>query len=476
MIRHDAHDDLEIYQEHTPEDPTFPGMDFPLPVYGNKSPTVLSLGMLAQVTFAYGFFILVIRLIGLSYPEVALILSYVCAAAFAVALGIKLFAPERGMMEWPVWLGAAVVLLFIANRHFPDSILSVRLPTNNDHNAFIPLLFQGGIVLLIIVIYLSPSVKNLISTKTPGPLALGAVGCLLGGRWAALGFVPESDFGSWNFLACMLLPVALIIAAITDQYVRFEIATNAQNMQSDEVSSGWLNLIPIRYSALGIVSLGASLWFGNITFLNSLDKWYANYVGILALLLLLGLFALMASVFGGRRQAPNPVASAWHALTFWLTYNLQRNGNPNVFQCVPWFREPLIRLGIVGAATSMLGLSLLHLSGVHCVKGRNKVLAQEAFPLTWNRLVPQAYPAVVEKARISKEGQAVYDQWSDTLVKNGDAPLPPRKALRSLGDLLFSIALFFVGGPLLFFIILAMTQGNYIASKVGSMERAAEEE
>src|SRR5436190_768066 len=108
MIRHDAHTDLDVFSDHGPEDPNMPGMDFPLPVQGNQSPNVLALGMIGKITFVYGIFILLIRLIGLSYPDVALILSYVIAAAFAIAFCIKWFAPERGMMEWPVWLGAAV--------------------------------------------------------------------------------------------------------------------------------------------------------------------------------------------------------------------------------------------------------------------------------------------------------------------------------------------------------------------------------
>lgn len=476
MIRHDAHDDLEVHGEHGPDDPTFPGMDFPLPVYGNQSPTFLALGMLAKITFVYGLFILLIRLIGLSYPEVALILSYVFAAAFAIALGIKWFAPERGMMEWPVWLGAAVVLLFIANRYFPNTMLSVPLPSNNNNNAFIPLLFQGGIILLVIVIYLSPSVKNLITTKTPGPLGLGAVGCLVGGRYAALGYFPESDFASWNFLATMLLMVWGAVVVITDQYVRFEIATNAQSDQSEPLPPRWLNNIPRYHSGLGMIALPASLWIGNLAFLETLHNPRANDLGMIAFLGSLVGFGAAGMMLRKNPFSPNPIISAWNALTFWLTYNLQRNSNPNVFQCIPWFREPLIRFGIVGAAITVLGLSLLHLSGINAAKGRNKETPQETFSFTWNRLIPQSYPAVVERCGLNKEAKAVYDRWSDTLVKDGDAPLPPRKGPRSLGDLLFSIALFFVGGPLLFFFILAMTQGNYIGGKLDGTEAAVAEE
>src|SRR5277367_6492084 len=110
MLEHDAHRDLEVLRDHGSEDPTLPGFDFPLSVQGNKSPTALAFGMLAKITFVYGFFILLVRLIGLSYPDVALVVSYVVAGAFAISFGIKWLAPERGMIEWPVWVGAAIVL------------------------------------------------------------------------------------------------------------------------------------------------------------------------------------------------------------------------------------------------------------------------------------------------------------------------------------------------------------------------------
>src|SRR5262245_3883188 len=193
MLRHDAHTDFEVLREHEPEDEDFCGLDFPLPVQGNQSPNKLALAMIVKIAFGFGIFMLVIRLIGLSYPDVALVLSYIFTAAFAIALGIKWFAPARGMMEWPVWLGAAVVMLVASNRWVPGSILSAPLPDGANNQPLIPIMFQAGIVLVIIVILLSPSVKNLLSTKTRGPLALGAIGCLVGGRYAALGYAPESD-------------------------------------------------------------------------------------------------------------------------------------------------------------------------------------------------------------------------------------------------------------------------------------------
>jgi len=213
VIRHDAHNDYEIFGEHGPEDPDFQGMDFPLPVQGNQSPNILALGMLAKISFVFGIFMLLIRLIGLSHPDIAVILSYVFAAAFAIALGIKLFAPNRGMMEWPVWIGAAIVLFFAVNRWLP--VLDVPVRQNAGSQNVIPILLQLGIILLVIVIYLSPSVRNLLTTKTPGPLAVGAVGCLLGGRCAALDYFPESDFGAWIYFAMMLLIAWTVINCVT---------------------------------------------------------------------------------------------------------------------------------------------------------------------------------------------------------------------------------------------------------------------
>lgn len=478
MIRHDAHTDLDVFSDYGSEDPNMPGMDFPLPVQGNQSPNVLALGMIGKITFVYGIFILLIRLIGLSYPDVALILSYVIAAAFAIAFCIKWFAPERGMMEWPVWLGAAVVMLFAANRYFPDSILSAPLPPNTSSQAVIPLLFQVGIILVVIVIYLSPSVKNLLSTKTRGPLALGAVGCLIGGRWAAIGYVPESDFASWNFLAMSLLVVCCTLQFVTDQYVRFEKATTPGSDWNEQPVpfQKWFDAFPHHHSALGLIILAASLWLGNLVFLNTLHCRGANEFGLLAFLGPLAGFGVIGALARPNPLSPNPILSAWNALSFWLTYNLQRNSNPNVFQCLPWFREPLIRFGLVGAAMTVLSLSLLHLSGVHGAKGRNKEKPDAAFSFMSRFATPQSYPKLIEKCELNKDAKAVYDHWSETLVKEGDAPLPPRRPLRSLGDLLYSAILFFVGGPVLFFFLLVTTQGNYIARRLSKARELYPEE
>jgi hypothetical protein len=471
VIRHDAHNDYEVFGEHGPEDPDFQGMDFPLPVQGNQSPNILALGMLAKISFVFGIFMLLIRLIGLSHPDIAVILSYVFAAAFGIALGIKLFAPGRGMMEWPVWIGAAIVLFFAVNRWLP--VLDVPLRQNAGSQNVIPMLFQLGIILLVIVIYLSPSVRNLLTTKTPGPLAVGAVGCLLGGRCAALDYFPESDFGAWIYFAMMLLIAWTVINCVTDQYVRFEKATNP-SLEGDGVSTpakALFGLFPTHFSLMTPFAIPVSLWIGNLAFLCSLHLRGANTIGFAAFIAsLLGFGVLSITVFRTRRLQANPILAAWNALTFWLTYNLQRNANPNVFQCVPWFREPLVRFGLTGVAIMALGLSVLHLSGVHASAGRNKQAPEESFTFVWRYVTPQCYPGMLAKMERNPEAKAIYDRWSDTVVKTGDAPMPPHNPVRTVGDFLFSVILFFLGGPLLFFFLLVTTQGAFIASQIGQVE------
>lgn len=475
MLRHDAHTDYEVLHEHAQEDEDFRGLDFPLPVQGNQSPNMLALAMIVKISFGFGIFMLVIRLIGLSYPDVALVLSYIFTAAFAIALAIKWFAPERGMMEWPVWLGAAVVMLVASNRWVPGSILSAPLPDGSGNQPLIPIMFQAGIVLVIIVILLLPSVKNLLSTKTRGPLALGAIGCLVGGRCAALGYAPESDFGAWTFLAMMLAVVWWATVAITDQYVRFEHATNLS--QTGAAGCGLpkcLAIFPVHQSMLGALAFPVSLWVGNLAFLATLHLRHANELGLFAFVVSLAGFLTLGSMF--RSGGPNPFIAAWNALSFWLVYNLQRNANPNVFQCLPWFREPLMRFGVVGAGITVLSVSLLHLSGIHAPRGWNKDNPDDLPSAFWRHATPQGYPQVFEKCGLSNDAKAIYDRHVDELAKHGDAALPPRKPVRTFGDLLFSAFLFFVGGPVLFFFLLVATQGNYIAAQMARPEQVVDDE
>ena len=134
-----------------------------------------------------------------------------------------------------------------------------------------------------------------------------------------------------------------------------------------------------------------------------------------------------------------------------------------------------MRFGIVGAAITILSLSLLHLSGVHGAKTRNKAMSEHGVCFLWYYATPQGYPTIVKKCDLNEKAKAIYDQWSETLVKEGDAPLPPRKPIRSLGDLVFSAILFFLGGPLLFFFLLVTTQKNFIAANLTRHESSSAE-
>jgi hypothetical protein len=473
VIRHDAHTDLEIFSGHGPEDPDFQGMDFPLPPPGN--PTKLTLGMLVKISFVFGMYILLIRLIGLASPDAALILSYVFTAAFGIAFSIKWFAPERGTMEWPVWLGAAVVLFFAAERVAPGVILDAPLSPDPESQWVIPRLLQFGIILIVIVICLSPTVKNLLITKTPGPLASGAVGCLVGGRFAALSYFPQTDFSAWGLLAMLLILVWVIIILITDQYVRFEKATNP-GFDGDWPHPGrnLVGALPRHFSLLTLIALPICLWIGNTAFLMSLHLRHANAIGFFAFVVSLAGIAALSMARRTRAPGMNPVLGAWNALTFWMSYNLQRNANPNVYQCVPWFREPMVRFGLVATAIMGLGLALLHLSGLHA-PGRKDDASSQSSTFLWRYSTPQYFPSLVEKLQWNADARATYDQWSYTLAISGDAPLPPRNPVRTVGDFLFSLVVFFVGAPLLFIFLLVTTQGPFIASQVGQTELTEEE-
>ena len=66
MLRPNAHHDHEIFSKYPPVPKEETRMNFPLPHVGDTSPDILTLQMLAKITFVFGFYFLVLRFTGVN--------------------------------------------------------------------------------------------------------------------------------------------------------------------------------------------------------------------------------------------------------------------------------------------------------------------------------------------------------------------------------------------------------------------------
>jgi hypothetical protein len=462
--RHDAFGGLEAPPDNAPE-PPIPDLQFPLPVVGRHSPTVLTLRALAKASLVFGSYVLLLRLVCLVSPEFSRFASTALTAVFGIALVVHWFAPGRGMPEWPVWVGAAVLVIFGASSFFPDvGHLGEEPAGQGPLSTLIPPLLQAGVLVLVFVHFLLPVVKRTTSRFSRGPLVLALVAAYAGGAFATSSYFPESDFAAWTVFALMVLLAVPGMMTVTDQYARFQAAMNpVPETRKREGIDRWLYDNNFKYSFLGPYVLLATLWCGNVVFLEYLGWGGANFVGFLAFLGCLALYALLRTSGHPLR----PYRAAWAALSFFLTYNLQRVSNPNVFQLRRLLREPLVRLAIVGGTGAILGLGILHLCGVQAHAGSNR--ERPARILFWNYVLPQSYPELFKGEQLNEPARGIYHRHSAKLAAEGDAPLPTATPVRSLIGLIIRGLLFLAGGPALFFFVLATTQGHYLASKEDGM-------
>lgn len=459
MLRHDAFGNLDVTAEKDAGE-EIPGMQFPVPVVGPYSPSVLALRMLAKSSLLFGGYLVALRLICLVNPDLARFGVNVIATVFAIALVVHWFAPGRGMPEWPVWAGVAVLVLFGAESFLPGLGALTGVPGQGSLSDLIPPLLQAAILVLVLVHFLLPAVKQTTSRFSRGPLVLGLIAAFEGGKFATGAYFPESDFSAWGFFAFMVLwsvPASILVA---DQYARFQEAMNPKWDAPERPGvPKWLRDASFKYSTLTPFGLIAALWLGNLTFLTHLGWAGASVTGILAFLGSLAVWALLR----GTGDLLRPYRAAWAAVSFFLTYNLQRVSNPNVYRLTFALREPLVRLAVVSFTSATLGLGLLHLSGVQARPGRNHGRPVE-IPL-WNYVLPQSYPELFNKEQLDEPARGVYRRYAGKLATEGDAPMPTATPVRSLAGLAFRSVLLIAGGPALFFFLLATTQGHFLASK-----------
>jgi len=458
--RHDAFGGLETRAEKAHEQP-IPDLQFPLPVIGPHSPSVLALRKLGKASLVFGSYVLLLRLACLASPELARFATMALSAVFAIALIVHWFAAGRGMPEWPVWVGAAVLVVFGASSFFPDVGRLGEAPGQGTLSALIPPLVQAAILVLVLVHFLLPVVKRTTSRFSRGPLVLGLIAAYEGGVYATFCYFPESDFSAWTVFALMVLFAIPATMVVTDQYARFQGAMNRlPELRKREGLDRWLYECTFKHCTAGPYVLLAALWCGNVVFLANLGSSAASFVGVHAFLGCLALYALIRNTDSPLR----PYRAAWAALSFFLTYNLQRVSNPNVFQLRRLLREPLVRLAIVSGTAAFLSLGILHLSGVQAPPGSNRARPPAVLVL-WNYLLPQSYPELFRAEQLSEPAKGIYHRYSARLAAEGDAPLPTATPVRSFTGLVLRGVLFLVGGPVLFLFVFAATQGHYLASK-----------
>jgi hypothetical protein len=458
--RHDVFRGPEAPTDQAPE-PAIQDLQIPLPVVGRHSPSVLALRSLAKASLVFGSYVLVLRLVCLVSPDIARFVPMALTAVFAIALAVHWFAPGRGAPEWPVWVGAAILVVFGASSFFPDVGRLVEAPSGQGPlSTLVPPLLQAGVLVLVLVHFLLPVVKRTTSRLSRGPLVLGLVAAHEGGACATAYYFPESDFSAWVVFAFMVLFAVPGVLVVADQYAKFQMAMNrAPGTRVLAGAEKVANEVRLRYSALGPFIVIAALWCGNLVFISNLGWIGASFTGFHAFLGALAIYGFLRNFDHPLR----PYRAAWAALSFFLTYNLQRVSNPNVFQLRWLWREPLVRLAVVGACSAFLGVGILHLSGVQAPPGSNRVRPAQV-PL-WQVVLPQSYPELFNEEQLSEPARGVYRRHAASLAADGDAPLPTATPVRSLTGLVIRGLLFLAGGPALFLFLLATTQGHFLTTK-----------
>jgi hypothetical protein len=464
-LRHDAFGNLDVTAESEAEE-AIPGLQIPLPVVGPYSPGVLAFRMLAKASLVFGGYVLALRLVYLMSPDLARFGASALAAVFAIALVVHWFSASRAVPEWAAWVGAAVLVLFCADSLLPALGLLRGVTSQGSLPALIEPLIQAALLVLVLVQFLLPAVKRTTSSFSRGPLTVGLIAAFLGGKLGTSFYYPESDFSAWSTFAVCVLFSGASCFFIADQYVRFQEAMDPGRHGVKQLwYEKWLGNCFLKYAFPAPVVLLVALWFGNSLFLHHLGWSGASLLGLFTFLGLLALWTWVDDPLEPRR----PYRAACAALSFFLTYNLQRVSNPNVYQLGRPFREPLARLGLVAFTVGVLGVGLLHLSGVQAPPGSNRVRMSDHLSVA-NYCLPQSYPRLFEGEQLCDASRATYRRHAEKVAAEGDAPLPTATPVRSLADLAFRAAVVLAGGPLLFFFLLATTQGHFLAAKEGRPE------
>lgn len=461
MRRHDAFVNLDVMAERGPEEP-IPGMQFPVPVVGPHSPTVLALRMLVRACLAFGCYLFALRLVYLVSPDLVRFVASALAAVFLIALAVHWFSADRAMPEWPVWVGATVLVLYCADSFLPALGFLAGVPAQGSLAALVGPLVQAAVVVLVLAHFLLPAVKRTTSGFSRGPLTVGFVVALLGGKFGAATYYPESDFSAWTTFAMWVLFSSSTSMLVADQYSRFQEAMDpTRRIGRQRGWKAWFRETGVKASWAMTLVLLVALWFGNVVFVDHLGWMSANVLGLAAFLFLLFLWTWVRDLENPLR----PYRAAWSALSFFLTYNLQRVSNPNVYQLARPFREPLGRLALVAFTSGFLSVGLLHLGGVHAPPGSNHPRLSVQPLATY--CLPQCYPSLFPAAQMSEGSRAMYCGNAEKLAAEGDAPVPAATPVRSLAGLAVRAVLALAGGPLLFFFLLATTQGHFLAAKEG---------
>ena len=470
MLRHDAFSNLDVMNGKTPE-AVIPGMQFPLPVLGPHSPSVLTCHLLAKLSVFFVGYLFVLQLVNLFYPEVAQLIAKAISVIFAIALVVRWLSSDRGMPEWPVWIGAGLVVVAGAGPFFPDLDL-FGANVSDQPKAVISIMIAVGVGIVVLTGYLSPMVRRVTTHFSSGELILGLFAVVEGAR-VPLGFnLPESDFGAWNMFPLLLLPSLLICMLIADQYVRFvEVMNSGGESKCSGNGDVWLRSHVLKCSIGSCLKIVIALWIGNAAFLASLNSPAATMIGIAVFILSIPYFSFLENVPIERYRL------AWSALCFWLTYNLQRVHNPNAFQLRAYCREPLVRLGVVGSAVGFLGLALLYLSGVHAMPGSTPNNPRNDFYVLWNTTLPQCYPKLILAGDyLPESAKETFTKYAAQLDKEGAPPMATQTPVRGLSGMIVRAVLVLVGAPLLFIFLLANTQGEFLASvqrnRTSSSEKA----
>src|ERR1019366_2565411 len=166
MLRHDAFSNLDVMNGKTPE-AVIPGMQFPLPVLGPHSPSVLTCHLLAKLSVFFVGYLFVLQLVNLFYPEVAQLIAKAISVIFAIALVVRWLSSDRGMPEWPVWIGAGLVVVAGAGPLFPDLDL-FGANVSDQPKAVISIMIAVGVGIVVLTGYLSPMVRRVTTHFSSG--------------------------------------------------------------------------------------------------------------------------------------------------------------------------------------------------------------------------------------------------------------------------------------------------------------------
>src|SRR3954451_2467389 len=94
-------------------------------------------------------------------------------------------------VRWKCRMGAAVLVLYCADSFLPALSFLAGVPAQGSLPALVGPLVQAAVVVLVLVHFLLPAVKRTTSGFSRGPLTVGLVAAILGGKFGASTYYPE---------------------------------------------------------------------------------------------------------------------------------------------------------------------------------------------------------------------------------------------------------------------------------------------